>query len=205
MRDDVSSKHGVLPAVDEHSGKTTDHDITRLLHESAEGSSESTETLMRLVYSELHRLAASYMRKEAPGHLLQPTALVGEMYLRLFGTDSLPQINNRGHFFALAATQMRRVLVDQARHRKKGGGAILVPESEAMLVGISRTADMVALDDALNELAEIDAEAAEVVELRFFGGYTDNEVAEILGRNFSKVRRDWEFARAWLYDRLAAE
>ena len=184
---------------------TTNHDITRLLHESADGNSESAETLMRLVYHELHRLAAHYMRKEAPGHLLQPTALVSEMYMRLFGAATPPQINNRGHFFALAATQMRRVLVDQARHRNKGGGAILVPESEALLVGTSRTADLVELDDALKELAEVDSEAAQVVELRFFGGYTDQETSEILGKNFSKVRRDWEFARAWLYDRLATE
>ena len=148
---------------------------------------------MTLVYQELHRLAAHYMRKENPGHLLQPTALVSEMYVRLFGPGTVPKMNNRGHFFALAATQMRRVLVDHARHQKKGGGAILVPETEALLV---------ALDDALKELAEIDPEAAEVVELRFFGGYTDKETAEITGKNFAKVRRDWEFARAWLYDRL---
>ena len=187
------------------SEQTTNHQITRLLHESANGNSESTATLMRLVYQELHRLAAHYMRKESPGHLLQPTALVSEMYVRLFGPGTMPQINNRGHFFALAATQMRRVLVDHARHQKKGGGAILVPETEALLVAGSRPADLVALDDALKELAEVDQEAAEVVELRFFGGYTDKETAEILGKNFAKVRRDWEFARAWLYDRLGAE
>jgi RNA polymerase sigma factor (TIGR02999 family) len=184
---------------------TTSHEITRLLQESANGDSESTAALIRLVYQELHRLAASYMRKENPGHLLQPTALVSEMYMRLFGPGATPQINNRGHFFALAATQMRRVLVDHARHQKKGGGAILVPESEALLVSSGRTTDLVALDDALRELAEVDREAAEVVELRFFGGYTDKETAEILGKSFAKVRRDWEFARAWLYDRLAAE
>ncbi len=185
------------------SEQATNGKITELLHEAAEGSAESTEELMRLVYQELHRLAAHYMRKEAPGHLLQPTALVSEMYMRLFGAKTPPQIHNRGHFFALAATQMRRVLVDHARHRNKGGGAILVPESEALLVGNARPTDLVALDDALKDLAEVDAEAAEVVELRFFGGYTDQETAEIMGKNFAKVRRDWEFARAWLYDRLA--
>lgn len=187
------------------SEQTTNHQITRLLQESANGNSESTAALMGQVYQELHRLAAHYMRKENPGHLLQPTALVSEMYVRLFGAGSALQINNRGHFFALAATQMRRVLVDHARHQKKGGGGILVPESEAFFVAGSRTADLVALDDALKALAEIDPEAAEVVELRFFGGYTDKETADILGKNFAKVRRDWEFARAWLYDRLAAE
>jgi RNA polymerase sigma-70 factor (ECF subfamily) len=185
--------------------QTTSHQITRLLHESAEGNAESSETLMRLVYNELHRLAAHYMRRENPGHLLQPTALVSEMYLRLFGSEATPQMNSRGHFFALAATQMRRVLVDHARHQKKGGGAILVSEEEALLISGSRTADLVALDEALKELAEIDAEAAQVVELRFFGGYTDKETSEILDRNFARVRRDWEFARAWLYDRLANE
>ncbi len=168
------------------SEQTTNHQITRLLQESANGNGESTAALMGQVYQELHRLAAHYMRKENPGHLLQPTALVSEMYVRLFGAGSVPQINNRGHFFALAATQMRRVLVDHARHQNKGGGAILVPESEAFFVAGPRTADLVALDDALKALAEIDPEAAKVVELRFFGGYTDKETADILGKNFAK-------------------
>lgn len=192
------------PTLDENT-PSRDHQITRLLHESADGNQASTDELMRLVYSELHRLAAHYMRKENPGHLLQPTALVNEMYLRLFGSENGPQMNNRSHFFALAATQMRRILVDHARHQKKGGGAILIPETEAIIVSSARPMDLVALDEALKELAEIDSEAAEVVELRYFGGYTDKETAEILGRNFAKVRRDWEFARAWLYDRLVCE
>jgi RNA polymerase sigma factor (TIGR02999 family) len=185
--------------------QTTTHEITRLLHESADGNAESSELLMTMVYGELHRLAAHYMRREKPGHLLQPTALVSEMYLRLFGSEATPEMHNRGHFFALAATQMRRLLVDHARHQNKGGGAILVPEEDALLISGSRSADLVALDDALKELAEVDPEAAQVVELRFFGGYTDKETAEILDLNFSKVRRDWEFARAWLYDRLSNE
>ena len=189
----------------EENAPARDHQITRLLHESADGNQASTDELMQVVYAELHRLAAHYMRKENPGHLLQPTALVNEMYLRLFGVEHGPQMNNRGHFFALAATQMRRILVDHARHQKKGGGAILVPETEALIVSNERPMDLVALDDALKELAEIDAGAAEVVELRYFGGYTDKETAEITGRNLAKVRRDWEFARAWLYDRLVAE
>ena len=184
---------------------TTTHQITQLLHESAEGNAESREELMRLVYRELHRLAEHYMRKENPGHVLQPTALVSEMYMRLFGSEATPQMNNRGHFFALAATQMRRVLVDDARHRRKGGGAVLVPEEDALLIAGSKSADLVALDDAIKELAEEDPDAAQVVELRFFGGYTDKETAEITGRNFARVRRDWEFARAWLYDRLSNE
>ena len=180
------------------------HHITVLLQQSAAGHQASTAALMEAVYSELHRLAAHYMRKERPNHLLQPTALVGEMYLRLFGTGTPVQISNRGHLFALAATQMRRVLVDSARHRDKGGGAILVPESDALLISADRPADLVALDEALHELAEVDPDAAAVVEMRFFGGYTDKETAEALNRNFSRVRRDWEFARAWLYDRLAS-
>jgi len=178
------------------------HSITRWYNEAAAGDSASRDQLLRAVYHELHRLAASYMRKEARGHLLQPTALISEMYLRLFGARNVPSVNNRGHFFALAATQMRRVLVEQARNRDKGGGAILVEENEALMIDTSRRADLLEIDEALRELAEIHPDAAQVVELRFFGGYTDIETAEIVGRNFARVRRDWEFARAWLLEHL---
>jgi RNA polymerase sigma factor (TIGR02999 family) len=181
----------------------TTHEVTRLLREVGQGKPEATEKLIQIVYAELHRRASSYLRSEHPGHILQTTALVNEAYLRLFGSDTPLQLNDRQHFFAVAATQMRRILVDDARSRRgpKRSG-IKVSLDDACLVSPERPEDMVALDDALRELEETDPDAAKVVELRFFGGYTDQETSEIMGQSYAKVRRDWEFARAWLYDRL---
>jgi RNA polymerase sigma-70 factor (ECF subfamily) len=178
-------------------------EITRLLVSIKEGHQVAAAQLLDLVYAELHRLAGRYMRGERIDHTLQTTGLVHEAYLRLFGTDNPPTLNNREHFFAVAATQMRRILVDHARQncaqKRKG---ISIPIDEAYFVSSAKDEDLVAIDDALRELAEVDPEGAKVVELRFFGGYTDKEIAQITGRNFARVRRDWEFARSWLYDRL---
>ncbi len=178
-------------------------EITRLLSSISAGDQAAASQLLDVVYSELHRLASRYMSRERVDHTLQTTGLVHEAYLRLFGTDNPPTLNNREHFFAVAATQMRRILVDHARQncaqKRKG---ISIPIDEAYHVSSGRDEDLVAIDDALKELAEEDPDGAKVVELRFFGGYTDKETAQILGKNLARVRRDWEFARSWLYDRL---
>jgi RNA polymerase sigma-70 factor (ECF subfamily) len=178
-------------------------DITQLLSLVGKGDSVAASQLLDIVYSELHRLAARYMSRERVDHSLQTTGLVHEAYLRLFGTNNPPTLNDRGHFFAVAANQMRRILVDHARQncaRKRKG--ISIPIDEAYHVSSGRDEDLIAIDDALKELAEVDPAGCQVVELRFFGGYTDKETAEILGKNLARVRRDWEFARSWLYARL---
>lgn len=179
--------------------------ITELLESSQKGDSYATDRLLEVVYSELHKLASRYMSGERSDHTLQTTGLVHEAYLRLFGAGlgSGAPIKNSGHFFAIAATQMRRILVDHARQgnaqKRKG---IDIPLDEAYHISAGNDAQLIALDDALRELAEIDPDASQVVELRFFGGFTDKETAQILGKNVAKTRRDWEFARSWLYARL---
>jgi RNA polymerase sigma-70 factor, ECF subfamily len=177
--------------------------ITQLLSAASHGDQAAASQLLDMVYAELHQLAGRYMRRERIDHTLQTTGLVHEAYMRLFKTDNPPVINNREHFFAVAATQMRRILVDYARQncaqKRKG---ISVPIDEAYYVSSGRDEDLVAIDDALRELEEVDPESSQVVELRFFGGYTDKETAQILGKNLAKVRRDWEFARSWLHARL---
>lgn len=182
----------------------TTHQITRLLQESGKGDRDASSKLVELVYSELHRQASRWMKGERPGHVLQTTALVNEAYIRLFGSGTPLQLNDRRHFFAVAAKQMRNILVDGARGEKaRKRSAVKVSLEEACIVSPERPQDLVALDDCLKELEEVDADASRVVELRFFGGYTDQETADIMGQSYAKVRRDWDFARAWLYDRLA--
>jgi RNA polymerase sigma-70 factor (ECF subfamily) len=178
-------------------------EITQMLSSISKGDAAAASKLIDIVYMELHRLASSYLRRERVDHTLQTTALVHEAYLRLFGKNNPPSLNNREHFFAVAATQMRRILVDHARQNcaKKRKG-ISVPLDEAYHISSGRDEDIIAIDDALKELAEVDPDSYKVVELRFFGGYTDKETAQILGRNLARVRRDWEFARSWLYARL---
>jgi RNA polymerase sigma factor (TIGR02999 family) len=177
--------------------------ITQLLDSAGQGDSAAAEQILELVYVELHRLASRYMSGERPDHTLQTTGLVHEVYMKLFGSETPVKLNNSGHFFAVAATQMRRILIDHARknHAGKRKG-VKLPLEEACYVSDGQDQDLIALDDALVELAEIDFDAMKVIELRFFGGYTDKETAAILNTNVAKVRRDWEFARAWLYDRL---
>ncbi len=181
----------------------TSHRVTSLLQQASQGNREAANMVVEIVHAELHRLAGRRMGGERPGHILQTTALVNEAYIRLFGSDTPLQLNNRRHFFAVAANQMRRVLVDEARsqgaHKRSG---VKVSMEEVCLVSPERPQDLVAVDDALTELEAVDPDAAKVIELRFFGGYTDEETADIMEQNYAKVRRDWEFGRAWLYDRL---
>ncbi len=186
-------------------------ELTNLLNLMQRGDKEAGDRAVALVYEELHRIAAREIRGERDGGQLQTTALIHEAYLRLVGTGSSEQsieIQNRGHFFAIASKQMRRVLVDSARSesaQKRGGPAIRVTLDEKRIGVISRSENLLALDEALRDLERVDPRAANVVELRYFGGYTDKEVVEALGIAISTVRRDWEFARSWLFDRMHGE
>jgi RNA polymerase sigma factor (TIGR02999 family) len=160
-----------------------------------------------LVHQELHRLAHHYMSRERPGHTLQTTALVGEAYLRLIDQKDV-RWQSRTHFFAIAAELMRRILVDYARSHarvKRGGGAQMVSLDEAALVSRERSTDLVALDEALTKLAEIDPRKSRVVELRFFGGLDVKETAEVLDVHPNTVIKDWSLAKAWLHSRMSDE
>jgi RNA polymerase sigma factor (TIGR02999 family) len=187
--------------------ETPDPAITRLLQEWSGGRSEAVERLVPLVYRELHGLASRHLARERGAHTLQPTALVHEAYLRLSKSAS-PDWQDRAHFFAVAARVMRRILVDHARQRgrvKRGGAAPLAPLDglEPAAVAAIDPVDALALDDALTRLEGQDAQQAKVVELRFFGGLTIEETAEVMGVSSGTVKRDWVVARAWLYRELA--
>jgi len=162
---------------------------------------------VNVVYRELRQLASSFMQRERPGHTLQTTALVHEAYLRLCGTGPVVDVQNRGHFFALLARQMRRILVDHARTEqaaKRWGGLKRVTLGEVEQPGqVARGDDLLALDEALERLGELDARAASVVELRYFGGLSEQETARALNVSRSTVKRDWEFARTWLISQLS--
>ena len=186
------------------SGKAEPSNLTLLLKQMQRGDHHAAEEAVAMVYGELHRIAARELRNERPGHLLQTTALIHEAYARLVDSDTL-EIQNRVHFFAIASQQMRRILVDYARARdsqRRGGGAVTVGLDRIQAGCDPRAIDLLSLDEALLELQRIDPRAAQVVELRFFGGYTDQEVVEALGVSLATVRRDWEFARSWLFDRM---
>jgi len=157
----------------------------------------------RSIYQELHRLASRYMRSERSGHLLQTTALVNEAYLRLHETNRI-HFQDRNHFYAIAARAMRRVLVDFARARKqhKRNGGRQVSLDEALTIGNDRSADIVALDDALTTLAKLDRRQSEIVELRFFGGLTETRIARVLGVSPRTVSSEWRLARSWLLREL---
>jgi RNA polymerase sigma factor (TIGR02999 family) len=175
-------------------------EITRLLLAWGDGDESALAALTPLVYKELRRRAHRYMNGEHAGHTLQTTALVNEAYLRLVSARHV-RWQNRAHFFAVSAELMRRILVDFARSRgyqKRGGGVRHVELDEAAVVADDRGAEMVALDEALKSLAELDARQARVVELRYFGGLSDAEIAEVLKVSVGTVRRDWTLARAWL-------
>lgn len=181
-------------------------EITQLLVAWSHGDRAALEELAPLVHDELHRIARRYMAREGPGHVLQTSALVNEAYMRLIDWEDA-RWENRAHFFGVSAHLMRRILVDFARSRhyaKRGGEAVQVSLGEATAVSPERTADLVALDDALSALAELDARQSRVVELRFFGGLSHEETAEVLGVSVGTVRRDWSLARAWLYSELGA-
>ena len=176
-------------------------DVSVLLADWSKGNEAARDQLIPLVYDELRRLARRYMAMEHPGHSLQATALVNEAYLRLVDQRQV-RWQGRAHFFALASQMMRRILVDYARKRhyaKRGGGARPVPLDEGMIVVEENPVDVVALDDALTRLAAIAPRKSQVVELRYFGGLTVEEIAEVLEVSSVTVRRDWITAKAWLY------
>jgi RNA polymerase sigma factor (TIGR02999 family) len=165
-----------------------------------EGRQQPVDELLPIVYEELRRLAAAYLRRERPGQTLQPTALVHEAYLRLL-KDRPDRWQNRAHFCAIAAHSMRQILIDRARARgalKRGGELPRVTLDEALVAGGERSIDLVALDEALERLAALDPEQARLVELRFFGGLTIEETAEAMAISPATVKRHWTVARAWL-------
>jgi RNA polymerase sigma factor (TIGR02999 family) len=178
----------------------TTHEVTRLLLDWREGDQTALDRLLPLVYDELHRMAARYMRGERLGHTLQTSALVNEAYLRLADYKQM-QWQDRAHFFAVAAQAMRRILVDFARARrnlKRGGGAQPVSLDEGLAVMPVGVTDLLALDEALGQLAALSPRQGRVVELRYFGGLSEEEVAEVLEVSPRTVRNDWSLARAWL-------
>jgi RNA polymerase sigma factor (TIGR02999 family) len=180
--------------------KASSPNVTQLLVAWGKGDQHAFDALMPEVRKELHRLAAHYMAEEPPGHDLQPTALINEAYLRLVDWKNI-QWSDRAHFFGMAANMMRRVLVDFARSRnrlKRGGEAIQVSFTEAANVPVPQSADVLALDKALRELEKIDPRKSQIVEMRFFGGLSQEETAEALNVSVATVRRDWSLARAWL-------
>lgn len=177
--------------------------VSGLLRAWSDGDREALDRLTPIVYDELHRLAQRYMKRERPGHSLQTTALVNEAYMRLVDYKGM-QWQNRAHFFAVSAQLMRRILVEHARRHnlKRGGGVQHVSLEETALVGGDQSADLVALDDAMNALALLDPRKAQVVEMRFFGGLSVEETAEVLKLSSVTVMRDWSTAKAWLYREL---
>jgi RNA polymerase sigma-70 factor, ECF subfamily len=179
-------------------------EVTQLLIAWSNGEEEALEKLVPLIYDELRRIARRYMRREPAGHTLQTTALVNESYLRLIEQKGM-KWQNRAHFFAISAQLMRRILVSMARARhanKRGGEARQVSLDEALLVSEERAAELVALDEAMNELAALDPRRSRVVELRYFGGLSVEETAEVLNISPETVMRDWKRAKAWLYTEL---
>jgi RNA polymerase sigma factor (TIGR02999 family) len=179
-------------------------EITLLLHAWRGGDQLALERLTAIVYHELHRMAQRYMAREREGHTLQTTALIGEVYLRLVKVNEI-KWQDRAHFFAVCAQLMRRILTDFARshgYQKRGAGAPHIPLNEAMLISAEPPVDLVALEQALTRLGETDLRKSKVVELRFFGGLTIEETAEVLQISPETVTRDWSVARAWLLREL---
>src|SRR3982750_352557 len=178
--------------------------ITQLLHEWSDGKPGAINDLLPLVYSELHRQAVAYLRSERGNHTLQPTALVHEAYLKLVGQRDV-EWKSRGHFFAIAAQAMRRILVDYAKTRKRqkrGGADENVPLEEALIAADETNVDIIALDEALKRLAESDPQQERVVELRYFAGLSLEETAATLGISRATAARDWTMAKAWLHREL---
>ena len=180
------------------------NDVTGLLHEWQQGDRAAFDKLMPLVYGELRRIARRYMRKERAEHTLQTTALVNEAYVRLVGGRHQAW-QDRAHFYAVVAQVMRHALVDHARRRlyaKRGAGAQTISFDERRVMADERAAELVRLDEALGDLARMDERKSRVVELRYFGGLSIEETAEVLGLSQMTVRRDWRAAKAWLYREL---
>ncbi len=187
-------------------GADSTQEVTGLLQRWSEGDAAALEELTPLIYAELHRIAKSYMRRERDGHTLQTSALVNEAYIRLIDWKTA-RWENRAHFFGVSAQLMRRILVDFARKRPKIDKKIVnyVSLDEAFTVTAEKDADLVALDEALNELATFDERKASVVELKFFGGLSVEEIAEVLKISVETVMRDWKKAKFWLYRELSGE
>lgn len=182
----------------------TQHDITQLLQRWSGGDSAAFGRLVPLVYRELRAIAQNYLSRERSGHTLQSTALVHELYERMVQQE-LPQWRNRAQFFAVAALLMRRILVDHARGKqaaKRGGDVVKVSVDELANISAPVDLDIVALDDALTQLAKLDPQQSRVVEMKIFVGLSNDDMAEVLGISKSTVKRDWETARVWLYREL---
>ena len=175
--------------------------VTQMLKQWSDGNTQVLDNLMPLVYDELRRQASRYLRKERSNHTLQTTALIHEAYLKLIDQKSV-EWQSRAHFFAIASTAMRRILVDYARERnreKRGGSAENLPLDEVFQISSNeKSVDLVALDEALTRLAQFDERQARIVELRYFSGLDNDETAAVLGVSNATVRRDWNFAKAWL-------
>lgn len=181
------------------------HEVTQLLVAWGDGDPSALAQLAPLVERELHRLAQSYLNHERRGHSLQATELINEAYLRLIDWKTV-RWQNRAHFFAMAAKMMRHILVDHARrrnHQKHGGGALRVSLAKAENAAPEPGVDLVGLDDALLSLAKFDARKSQIVELKFFGGLQEEEMAEVMNISLRTVQREWSLARAWLYQEMA--
>ncbi len=186
---------------------TPRNDVTELLVAWSNGNQAARDQLMGVVYDELHRLARRYMRRESPGHTLQTSALLNEAFLRLVDQKNV-QWQNRAHFFGIAAQMMRRILVDYARSRnyeKRGGGARALSLDESLIVSDARNEEVVNVHEALERLTEFDSRKGQIVELRFFGGLSIEETAEVLGVSPGTVMRDWTLAKAWLRREMSPE
>ena len=183
-------------------------EVTRWLIAGSNGNAEALESLLPLVYEELHRQAVRFFRRERAGHTLQPTALVSEVYLRLVNQDEV-NWQNRAHFFAIAARMMRRILVSHARSRqaeKRGGsGALQITLAEGVAAAPQRALNLLALDEALETLETFDPEKSRMVELRFFSGLSVEETAEVMGVSPRTIDRQWRTARAWLHRQISAD
>jgi len=184
---------------------TAPGEVTQILHEFRQGNRDAQDRLIPLVYRELRRIARAHLRGEAATHSLQPTALVHEAYLRLVGINQIDW-HDRAHFFSVASVLMRRILVEHSRAnraRKRGGGEDTLWLDEALMPSPGRTPEIIALDDALNQLAKLDQRQAKIVEMRFFAGMTEEETGDVLGISVRTVKRDWRVAKAWLYKELS--
>ena len=179
-------------------------EVTQLLIDHGAGKRDALDALLPLVYDELRRIAANYLNRERSGHTLQPTALVHEAYMRLVDQHNVDW-RDRAQFYGLAAEMMRRILVNYAEQRraeKRGSGGKRVELVETIAITDELDLDLLALDEALSTLAELDQEKAKLVEMKYFGGMTINEIAEVTGRSTAKIERDWAFARGWLLKTL---
>jgi RNA polymerase sigma-70 factor (ECF subfamily) len=184
--------------------QASSHEITQLLIAWENGDESALETLVPLIHAELYRLAKGYLGRERPDHLLQPTALVNEAYIRLIDWKNI-RWQNRAHFFGVSAQLMRHILVDFARQRPRNAeGAVLhLTLNEELIIGNRKSAEIVALDEALNELAKLDPRKSRIVELRYFGGLSVEETAEVLKISVATLMREWTKAKMWLYRELS--